>query len=420
MTSAIHGYNEVYQARYFIEAEGQIANDIARNITSFTYSQDAKGADTLTIVVANPDLTLIDDPRFQAGVRFRVRWGYPGDFSETRNVIISKAKPSFAKGTPSITMVAFDLRVEINKKAKPFNWGNKSSSDIAQAIAKRWGLGMVIEDSKDARSNQQRTQPVGTTDIQYLMSLADKINYDCYIDDTVLHYHPKKYNDPPVLTFIYYTSGVGTVLSFDPEVKMSKPQGAGVKGANQKDAHPTGGKGNDDQTPKMGARRVQADIQQGTAMVVAGGLQGKIPKGAGGDAVTHPTAEADKKNVRQQANALQSKIDMSAVKAKLTVIGAPRVKAHLNIRIEGVGKTYSGNWRVETCSHKIDAKGVYVTEMGLTRNALNAGKKKVAGHVNDSKGGGAGDAGDGGASRNRQVKADRGGVVAGGLSPRTR
>lgn len=416
MTNAIRGYNEVYQARFFLEAEGQLADDIARNVTSLSYSQDAKGADTLTIVVANPDFTFTDDPRFLAGIRYRVRWGYPGDFSETRNMIIAKAKPSFAKGQPAVTMMAFDLRAEVNKKANPKNWGTRSSSDIAKEIAKRWGFTTKIEDSKDARSNQQRVQPAGTSDINYLLSLASKINYDCYIDDTVLHYHPKKYGDPPVVEFTYYTSGVGTVISFDPEVKMSKPQATGAAGANTKNAKPHGVKGNDDAVPKLADRSVLLDRPQGTSMVASASF---APKGASGTSpITHSTAEGDKKLITQQANALQQKIDMSAVKAKLVVIGCPRVKNKLNIRLNGVGKVYSGNWRVETCSHKFDAKGVYVTEMGLSRNALNAGKKKAAGHKND-KAGGANEGGGNGKGP-LQVTTQQGGAAGANYTPRSR
>jgi hypothetical protein len=69
------------------------------------------------------------------------------------------------------------------------------------------------------------------------------------------------------------------------------------------------------------------------------------------------------------------KIDMKAVKASLTVAGTPRLVSKMMIRLENVGLTYSGNWRVVSTRHKIDSSG-YVVEASLTRNALNKGKNE--------------------------------------------
>lgn len=387
MTRPVDDYRTVESPRLWLEADGQFAQDLLDDLQKFEFEDDDTKPSEMTLTINNPGFKYTDDKRFSEGVRFRVRWGYPGDFSGVFAVVIVKASPSFPNGSsmPTITMKAWDMRSDMNRQANPVNHGSVASSQVAKNIAKRYNLDVDIEDSGDARSNM-RVQPAGTTDIQYLMSLAVKLNWDCYIEGKTLHFHKKRLDANPVMTFRYYDDAVGTVMSFKPDVKLQKPGGVKKSGANTKDASKASGSaGSNPGDTALAKWRINTSQAKFDTLI-----RGTNVKNPGGQALSSSTAEKNKNVAGILANAAKQKIDMSAITASLEIIGTPRVMARTNIRIEGVGATYSGNWRVGGTHHTISKDGYFV-ELKLERNALNKGKKK-ADKTNDkgSRGGGAG------------------------------
>ncbi len=366
----ISAYSQVYAPFILIEANDSLADDIDGALIKFEYSDDDKKPDQLTLTVENNGLDFVDDLRFREGTTFRLRWGYANDVSDLRTVKIVKAKPNFpAKGVPTMTLMAWDLRVDMNKSSKAENHGAISSSAVAAKIAARLGFKDTdIEDSKDARK-QARIQPLGTTDILYLQTLANALNWDLYISKDTLHFHHKRFEEAPQFEFTYFTDGTGTLIEFTPEVDMKNPAKAGTASANPKDAKAK------TTTPDNGP--TMANAQRYVVETNAG-----KKKGVGGVGV--PTPETDKKVAGIGGDARKDKIDMTAVKAKMKVIGTPKLRSKMNVIISGVGRTYSGIWRVESTKHPISPTGeIYITEVGLTRNALNGPTGKKADKTND-------------------------------------
>ena len=257
--SVVNSYTELFGPRFFLEADGALARDIIPYITRFEYDEEENKISTMRIVVANPYFRFKDDPRFKEGARFRVRFGYPGDFSDVKNAVISRALSHYPSGgVPTIDMVAFNLEKDLNKTANPYNYGPVSSSSIATIVAKRYSFATDIEESNDGR-RQHRVQPAGVSDIQYLFSLANKLNWDCYIQGATLHFHKKRYDSASALEFIYYTDRKGTLLSFNPEVNMNKPPATKVAGADSR-----GGKAADAGRPPAPKPNVLLDTENGT------------------------------------------------------------------------------------------------------------------------------------------------------------
>lgn len=374
MAKVVTDYRAVYAPHVWLEANAKFASDLLADVQSFEFEDDEKKPNEVTLIVNNPYNKYTDDPRFQEGVRFRTRWGYLGDFSDNYEVGIAKAAPVFpSPGTmPTLTMKAWDLRADMNRAASPTNYGAISSSSVAKKVAEKYKLETDIEESNDARK-QMRVQPAGTTDIQYIMGLAGKLNWDCFIEGNILHFHKKKLDQTPVLTFHYFDDNTGTILEFKPDVKLQKPGKAKKGGSNTKDGKKASGSAGPNNGTVMGRYVVNATEAK------FGGKVQTVP-------LQKPSPETDKNVNTAQAAGLKQKIDMSAVTATMKVVGTPRLKARTTIRIEGVGKTYSGNWRVASTKHKVDSKG-YFTDVKLTRNGLNDGKKK-ADKTNDKTGGG--------------------------------
>jgi len=398
MASVVRNYADVFAPRIFIEADGELAADIAVDIVKFEFEDDEKKPNELKLTVNNKAGKYTDDPRFAEGVTFRVRWGYANDLSPIYAVVIAKAKPKYPGPgqVPTIEMVAWGLEHAMNRSARPKNWGKVSSSDVAREIAKRYSLKYDGEESNDARA-AARVQPANVSDIQYLQSLASLINWDCYISGDTLFFHKKLLNARPELTFSYFNDATGTLMEFTPDVKMGKPGDNKKTGADAKVGFavaaasvPFGGLvalGGFNALSNVLSRSGKVGIapKKGVFANVSYNPFGKFGIPVGQSPIADPTPEKDKKTVQAHANAARQKIDMSAIEAGMKAIGTPRLQARKVIRIENVAKTYSGNWRVKNSKHSIDSSG-YIVTAKLTRNALDKGKDKAKGPTNDGKG----------------------------------
>ena len=377
----ITGYEQLYGPRFLIEANDKFAQDLIPYVSRFEFEDDEAKFDTLKLTIANPGFRFMNDPRFKQGAKFRVRFGYLTDMSEMKSAIIAHAKPHYPeKEMPTIEMVAYSLQTDINKTAHPVNYGRVASSDVARVVAKRYNFDVDIEDSKDIRA-QMRVQPANMADIQYLLALAGQLNWDFYIEGTKLHFHHKRYETPSTLEFKYFTDAKGTLLKFDPDVNMTSPPSTGVTSVNPKD-------GKTDSAGRAVPTKAARQLLSNNRAKLGGVYFQNGPSADPGTAFQHGTPEADPHVVAAHGAAGQQKIDMSAIKATAEVIGTPRVKARMMIRISGVDSLYTGNWRVASSQHTIDATGVYKTTAKLRRDA-GASAKSQSSKSGDGSGEGA-------------------------------
>ena len=394
--SIVRDYTDLVAPRIFVEANGTLANDIIPFITKFEYEDDEAKIDKLTLTVANPGLRFRDDARFKEGVQFRVRFGYLNDISDMKVATIAHSRPHFAEGMPSIQMVALNLQHTMNRGAAPRNWGTVSSTAVVREIAKKYGFELDIEESNDAR-RQSRVQAANVTDFQFMMNLAKKLNWDCFIEYHTLHFHKKRYTAPAELEFVYFTDSRGTLLKFDPDVNLTAPLKTGKSGADTKTGdHASGGR--DEGTL---ARAIV------TGEGVTAGTFRRPPKNESG--LTSPSHETDPKVIAAHGSAHAEAVDMNAVKATADMIGTPRLRARTMIRIAGVDQQYCGNWRVSKSKHTIEPKGVYRVSVNLKRDA---GKAKAKDHNMHNKNGD----GSGGAKEKRLAIDSNNGAIAGEFS----
>lgn len=387
---------QVYGPRFYLEAKGTLASDLIPYITELEYEDDEKKIDNFKIVVANPGLIWKDDPRFQEGASWRCVFGYLTNYSDVKNLIIRKAKPHYpSSGIPTIEMAGFSVQIAMNKLARGKNWGVVNSSDIAEAIASNWKFDTDIENSQDSRA-QHRIQPAGMSDVQYLMALAHKLNWDFYIEGTTLHFHHTRLELPAELGFTYYTDGTGTLLKFDPDVNMNAQTKAGTAGTSPQTGKTEGAFGQNE--PKED-RFYNVDLR--------GQKFGNFtlpPPGAqqGSQSLQASSPESDPRVIAKHGSAVASRIDMKAVKAQAEFIGDPRIRARTMIQINGVDHYYSGNWRVKSSRHSFKTSGYRVTAH-LYRNAATAKSKKNNQSGPDADGGG----GDKGAPVDNYVAVER-------------
>lgn len=341
-----------------LEADGEIANELIPFIKSFEFKDEHKKPDEIRISFINENFRWLDDKRFRKGVVYRVKWGYPTLWSEMMKVRVQKALPTFPKNeTPLIHMTSWDSRIDMSYESSAKNYGPVSSSEVARVLAKKWGLKMDIDESNDARK-QARLQSTRYTDLAYLVKLADDINFRFDVVGDTLVFKRHSYDQAPYLTYTYFTDKEGVVLSFTPEVKeKALKKKLGVSSADAKhDYKPP---------PGVGYSPVEelVSVSQPTGKALA-----NVQKGLSGS-----TAETSSKVAAMQAAAAEVKVDLDADKAKLVVVGDPRLRKGRVIRMEGVGP-YCGPWYVAGTDHKFGNNVFYTTEVKLQRGPLDPNK----------------------------------------------
>ncbi|MBP3848440.1 MAG: hypothetical protein J6D22_01710, partial [Pyramidobacter sp.] len=87
------------------------------------------------------------------------------------------------------------------------------------------------------------------------------------------------------------------------------------------------------------------------------------------------------KSAAQASKAAVQNAGRKAIKATAVTVGIPTLTAKSTVTIEGIGKKFSGRWRITKVRHSITASG-YLCSLELTKgdiNTANKGGKKQSG-----------------------------------------
>jgi phage protein D len=368
-----------FAPRFFVEVDGKPFKEVMKYIMTFEFTDNDVRSDELVLGISNTGLRWQDDLRFSQGTRLKCRWGYPGDVSDTRQMVITHVTVSNPdNGVPALSIQAMDLRRSLDKQAHPRNWGAISSSACASQIARRYGLDKDITDSGDARK-ESRIQGCDVSDMQFLMSLAEKLHWDCFIEGSKLHFHPKRLNARPEFEFEYFTDGSGTLLSVESELNLKVAAKAGAASADPKTGAPASASGS--KGPFAGDYLINTDdgsgqvvgspqaSQDGSGRPLAG--QARAP--ADGQPFMCSIPESDAKVTVLHAQARQARTELKAVTASARMVGTPRLRARSMVKLSGIGAAYSGVWRIKSSRHSLTTTS-YGVSCELARNALSKGK----------------------------------------------
>lgn len=338
--------------------------DVSRDISRIVYtdSADAK-ATQLEITLNNKGNKYSDDPAFTTRNKIKLRWGYPNQVSPLYTFVMVKAEPSYNASTgPILKIVGWDKSIDMNRQARPYNWGPVSSSAVARKIAEKYNMRAIVEESDDARK-ESRVQAANDTDIQYLKKLADSLDWDCYVEGNALHFHKRRHTDTPTRTYDFMLGRNPQILEFSPRIKLNKKTASGKASADPKTGRSEAKTANQTDAPPLGKFLINADT-------LVSKYEGTAP-------ATSSTPETSGKVVAKQAKAAQQKIDMSALEATAVIIGDPGIRSREPIVVRGVG-IHSGTWYVKEATHDVTSDQ-YRTRLELQRNALEKGHKDAKG-----------------------------------------
>jgi phage protein D/phage baseplate assembly protein gpV len=319
---------------------GELSQEHRDRIKEIRVVDHLRLPDVCTVSVTFPKADGIDSQPFVIGKKLEVRLGareqeapqtlFKGD--------VVSLEPVFGAGGCALTVNAYDRAHLLHRSRKVRVFQNQTATDIVKKVVSENGLGFEGEPSGDPHDFVQQDNE---TDWDFIWRLAERCGFEFVVEDQKAYFRkpgragavelewPVSLTSfRPRMTSVQQVASVN-VYAHDPKTKQSI-----VGTASQPD-----------QIAQIGIERQQvADAFSEATMNVA----------------TEPVKTAAEGNALAQA--LLDKLANGYIAAEGAGPGNPRIKAGVMVQIKGVGRSFSGSYRVATSTHLLRGGSSYVTQ----------------------------------------------------------
>ncbi len=306
-----------------------------------------------------------DDTIFDALDLVTIKMGYVGRMKTLFVGEIQMIQPSFPSGGfPTMTVTGVDalnqLRLDNPDKNTPKSFPNVPDHEIVRRIAARHQLQMSKDsDTKGSPTTKPAVQR-DMDDLKFVLFLAKRNNFECSIvledNQPKLYFGvPRDQRDGTAITQLTLTWGE-SLISFTPKLRVGR------------------------QVSKVTVRswntRTKEPIEYTAEL--------KDLKKTGGNGMTGPELIAAKYGAKEyrvvdrpvqsldEAKTLAKQILTENANQYLTgsgeAMGEPLLRPQVNLRIDGIGKRYDGDYYVTKTEHSFGANG-YTTSFDVERMA---------------------------------------------------
>ena len=298
------------------------------------------------------EIPWIDDRNlFEIGKVVEIKLGYAGDVETLIVGEIASLEPEFAfNRKPSFTVRGYDRRYRLQRGQKNQTFLRQKDSDIAAQIARQAGLTAQTTDSQIVHDYVIQA---GQTDMEFLIERAYRIGYEVLVENKTLIFRPIANHQSPILTLNLDQD----LLEFYPRLSMAEQVSeAIVRGWNVKEKTAIVGRASkSDVNGMMGGQTTGAEIVASKFGATVGLSQ---------DQPVMSQAEADL--------LARSKLDRSTLElitGEGICWGRTDLRPGKVIKIDGIGKRFSGQYYVTTAIHRYTSSDGYQTRFTVRRNA---------------------------------------------------
>ena len=195
-------------------------------ITSISIKETVEGADSATIVIADPEFLYIEDNIFLEDNTVKIKLGWDNvTYREEFNGYISAVDITFdADGIPKLTITCMDNTHIMNRQKKDCTFNNCTSADVVKKIVKSYGYSCVVDSSYKFEVQETITQS-NQTDIDFITKLANDEVYPFtarLVGKTFYYVKMGKLETPKMtLTYKKYPH---EIISFNPKINKETKQ----------------------------------------------------------------------------------------------------------------------------------------------------------------------------------------------------
>ncbi len=328
----------------------------AADLVAVAVCQDVSAPGMIELRLINRDMaklkiTWSDDALFAEGSEVEVLMGYTGKLASVMVGEITGLEPEFHAGeVPMLTVRGHDRRHRLLRGRKTRSFTQIKDSDIAVQVAQEAGLSAEAEDTE---ATLEYVLQHNQTDWEFLEARARRLGFEVLVEGKTLKFRPHKNDGSEVLTL----SSDADLIEFRPRLSTIGMVGeVVVQGWSPKDKEAITGKASaGDEGTTMGGSKGGPKAADGAF------------KAAVGTVVDRPVfsqAEAD-----QIARGRLREMALAYVTGEGVAVGRTDLKAGTVIKIEGVGKRFSGLYYLASVRHTYTPERGYRTEIGVRRNA---------------------------------------------------
>lgn len=338
-----------YAPRFDVRVSGlTLAADISNQVTSVTYDGSLDTADMFSVVLRNPDHQFTDSPLFSPGKTVEVYMGYGQDLRPMILGDITSVEPSFPEsGTPTVTISGYDKSYRLrHSDPVPREFKYMTDSLIAAEIALENGLIPIVDPSPWFHTQLAQTG----SDFAFLRELATENLFDVYV------YWDKLYFQFPRQDQAYVLEWGKSLSNFKPRFSTGAMAGLQIiRGYNEELAQAVIGIATgalldiDSIVEKLGPATLELLASLGRRLVHKQKIKSPI------DALAF-------------AKALLQDMMEGLYEGSGSCIGIPDLRPGKYVKVEGVGKRFSGSYRLRKVSHTISDKG-YTTDFEITQRS---------------------------------------------------
>ncbi len=355
-------------------------DDLGPRVLSFEYADDEKKTDLCKITLNNQDLALFDHPVFDKGTILHVSWGYPGNMTPTRKVVVQKVK-----GALTLSVEAQDKGILMHKDDRARSFENVTRAEVAHTIATEEGYEAEAVFIDDTVVKYSVITQAAETNAQFLKRLADKEGFEFYVDHDGFHWHARRLDQKPARVLQWYMlPDVGDIISFDVDTDVGGKKGsASVAGRDplaKADIKATADASTTPRTtlaptPEVPAptTKVPISVLDKTTGELTTVYKDAPAKNGAAAASAQPTTATTQAEAKRGADATFRRSQQNTVTLTLSLIGDPGIAAKQVVEVRGIGKRMSGKYYLTEVKHVISSSGYTISAKGKTDGTHGSG-----------------------------------------------
>jgi phage protein D/phage baseplate assembly protein gpV len=339
-----------YAPRFDVRISGlTLAADVTNQALSLVVETDLDLAGSFSLTLRNSDNTLLDSALFDLGKTVEIHLGYGNDLKPTFLGEITAIEPSFPQdGPPVVTVTGYDKSYKMRRTyQEPTSYKFTNDSIIAARIAVENGLIPIVDPTPGFEEQILKVE----SDMAFLKARAQQYFYEVYVEWDRLHFQ-----FPRPQTAAHVLEWGKNLSSFSPRISSAGLAGLQiVRGYNQELAQTIFGIALaadfdlDNLVERLGSSAVDL-------------LASLVRKGIRKDTIKNPLKAV------VLAQSLLTNLLEGMYEGSGSCIGIPDLAAGNYIAIRGVGKRFSGTYRLRKVTHRIDNSGFH-TDFSITQRS---------------------------------------------------
>jgi phage protein D len=348
--------------------------DLAGRILGFTFEDAEQKTDKVSIQLDNFDLALFEREDLMGGAVLEVAWGYPGQMSVPRRLVVKKLQ-----GFTTLTVEGQALSALMNREAKTRSWQNKTRSEVAREIAKEHGYEDELVHIDDTRETLDVISQAAETDARFLRRLAAREEYEFYVDASGFHFHERRQDAPPTHVFTWYGDpGRGDVLSINIESDLVRRAGkVTVRGRDPLRRATVEAS----TTSESAERATLAEVVE----VVDPRTGSTSLETRNATASVRPSSITTTSRAERESQARFRRAERGTIELTMQVVGDPTLNAKSIVEVRGISGLLSGKYYVTEVRHVISASG-YLCDLKLSRDGTGR-RRQVGAEAQREQGG---------------------------------